>query len=61
MIPSRCLSRGSIITWRKGLGNVQYTHVDRKGAFGIINIPNMPTWILVVVCASSCVVERMTI
>lgn len=57
MIPAIGLSGGIIIGWLKNFGKVIFFHTNRQIAFGIITMPNSPSWILGIVYAITSVFE----
>ena len=53
MVPAVGLSGGIVIIWKKVLGLIDFYHLDRQVAFGVISLNHGPTWILGVVYAST--------
>ena len=47
------LSRGIVVIWRKGLGQITYMHVNRQVCFGVFSLFLGPIWILGVLYAST--------
>ncbi|KAG1365174.1 hypothetical protein COCNU_12G001740 [Cocos nucifera] len=57
-IPAEGMSGGIIILWRKNRPSIDFLSTTRLGAVGLINVPGMRPWIIVVIYASTCFGER---
>ena len=58
MILALGMSKGINVARKKSSAVVSFTHLNRQMAFGVISIPNIPTQILGVVNASTCVFKH---